>query len=45
MTNSSDTLTPDLAGVKFTAGVDFDFTDSSVTSLPPGAHRPRHRRL
>ncbi|MGB1888117.1 MAG: lamin tail domain-containing protein, partial [Akkermansiaceae bacterium] len=34
--NVSDSVTLDLAGVKFTNGIDFDFTGSSVTSLAPG---------
>lgn len=34
--NISPSVTLDLTGVKFTAGVSFDFTASNVTSLPPG---------
>lgn len=35
--NTSDSVTLDLTGVRFTRGVDFDFTGSAVTSLAPGA--------
>lgn len=35
--NVSDTLTLDLSGVRFTKGIDFDFADGTITSLPPGA--------
>lgn len=35
--NISTSVTLDLRGVRFTEGVLFDFTDSTVTSLPPGA--------
>jgi hypothetical protein len=31
-------VTLDLTGVRFTNGVDFDFTGSQITSLAPGAH-------
>lgn len=31
------TATFDLTGVRFTAGIDFDFTGSAITQLPPGA--------
>ena len=34
--NVSASVTLDLAGVKFTNGIDFDFTGSLVTSLAPG---------
>jgi hypothetical protein len=34
--NISDSVTLDLTGVKFTAGISFDFTGSAVTSLAPG---------
>ncbi|MDA7518286.1 lamin tail domain-containing protein, partial [bacterium] len=34
--NVSDSVTLDLTGVKFTNGIEFDFTGSSVTSLAPG---------
>ncbi len=37
LTNVSDTLTLDLTGVRFVAGVEFDFTGSAVTSLAPAA--------
>ena len=33
--NTSTTETLDLTGVKFTNGIDFDFTGSSITSLAP----------
>ena len=35
--NISDSVTLDLSGIKFTAGVFFDFTGGSVTTLAPGA--------
>jgi len=35
--NISDSLTLDLAGVKFTQGITFDFTGSAITDLVPGA--------
>jgi hypothetical protein len=34
--NISKSVTLDLDGVHFTKGVDFDFTNSAITSLPPG---------
>lgn len=34
--NVSPSLTLSLRGVRFTQGVEFDFTGSSITSLPPG---------
>ena len=34
--NISDTVTLDLRGVKFTAGVEFDFSLGALTTLPPG---------
>lgn len=34
--NISDSVTLDLTGVQFTAGVTFDFTESAITSLSPG---------
>lgn len=34
--NISDTVSLDLTGVRFTVGIQFDFTGSSVTSLGPG---------
>lgn len=34
--NISPSVTLDLAGVRFTQGVEFDFTGSAVTALPPG---------
>ncbi|HAB15750.1 MAG TPA: hypothetical protein DCE44_04790, partial [Verrucomicrobiales bacterium] len=34
--NISSATTLDLAGVRFTQGVAFDFTGSAITSLPPG---------
>lgn len=37
LVNLSPTLTLDLTGVHFSAGVDFTFTGSAVTSLAPGA--------
>ena len=36
--NTSGTETLDLTGIKFTKGVTFDFTGSSVTSLLPGEY-------
>jgi hypothetical protein len=38
LTNVSDTTTLDLTGVKFSAGIDFAFAGSAVTSLAPGEH-------
>ena len=35
--NISDSVTLDLTNVRFSAGVEFDFTGSAVTSLAPGA--------
>lgn len=35
--NTSDTETLDLTGVRFTDGISFDFTNSNVTALEPGA--------
>ena len=35
--NISETVTLDLANIRFTQGVDFDFTGSAITSLAPGA--------
>lgn len=35
--NTSDRVTVDLRGVRFTRGVDFDFTGSALASLAPGA--------
>ncbi len=35
--NISDVVTLDLTNVRFSAGVEFDFTGSAVTSLAPGA--------
>lgn len=35
--NISDSVTLNLTGVRFTQGVDFDFTGSAITSLAPGA--------
>lgn len=37
LTNISSAVTLDLTGVRFTKGVDFDFTGSAITSLAPGA--------
>jgi hypothetical protein len=37
LTNRSTVLTLDLTNVRFTKGVDFDFTGSAITSLAPGA--------
>jgi hypothetical protein len=37
LTNISTTVMLDLTEVKFSNGIDFDFTGSSVTSLAPGA--------
>jgi hypothetical protein len=34
--NISSSVTLDLLGVRFTQGVEFDFTNSAITSLPPG---------
>ena len=34
--NISGSVTLDLRGVRFTQGVEFDFTGSAITSLPPG---------
>lgn len=34
--NISSSITLDLQGVHFTKGVDFDFTGSAITTLPPG---------
>ena len=34
--NISPSVTLDLTGVHFTQGVEFDFTGSAITSLPPG---------
>ena len=34
--NTSETTTLDLTGIRFTSGVEFDFTGSAVTSLLPG---------
>ena len=36
VTNISDTVTIDLTNVRFTEGIEFDFTGSAVTSLGPG---------
>lgn len=36
--NISDSVTLDLEGVRFTEGIEFDFTDSKVSSLGPGEH-------
>ena len=36
VTNTSDTLTIDLTDVRFTEGIDFDFSGSAITSLGPG---------
>jgi len=36
--NTSDTTTLDLTGVTFTAGIDFTFSGSAITSLAPGDH-------
>ncbi|MEX2187214.1 MAG: lamin tail domain-containing protein [Pirellulales bacterium] len=38
LVNTSTTRTLDLTGVKFTDGITFDFTGSSVTSLAPGEY-------
>ncbi len=35
--NISDSITLDLTNVRFTGGIQFDFSGSAVTSLPPGA--------
>lgn len=37
LVNISPSLTLDLANVRFTKGVDFDFAGSAITSLAPGA--------
>ncbi|YCM43553.1 lamin tail domain-containing protein [Verrucomicrobiaceae bacterium 227] len=37
LVNTSSSVTLDLTGVRFTEGVEFDFTGSGVTSLAPGA--------
>lgn len=34
--NTSDSVTLDLTGIRFTSAIEFDFTASSVTSLGPG---------
>lgn len=34
--NISSTVTLDLAGIRFTEGVEFNFTGSAIKSLPPG---------
>ncbi len=34
--NTSDTLTLDLTHVRFTRGIEFDFADAAITTLPPG---------
>ncbi len=34
--NTSDSVTLNLQGVRFTQGVEFDFTGSAISSLPPG---------
>ncbi|MCC6235092.1 MAG: lamin tail domain-containing protein, partial [Verrucomicrobiales bacterium] len=34
--NISPDVTLSLAGIRFTAGVEFDFTGSAITTLPPG---------
>jgi hypothetical protein len=34
--NISSSITLDLHGVRFTKGVEFDFTSAAITSLPPG---------
>ena len=36
VTNTSDVLTIDLTDVRFTEGIDFDFSGSAITSLGPG---------
>ncbi len=38
LTNISTSETLSMAGVHFNAGIEFDFTGSSITSLAPGAH-------
>ncbi|MBN2508247.1 MAG: lamin tail domain-containing protein [Verrucomicrobia bacterium] len=35
--NTSTSITLDLAGVRLTNGIDFNFTTGAVTTLPPGA--------
>lgn len=35
--NVSDVITLDLSGVRFTKGVDFNFSNGTITSLAPGA--------
>ena len=35
--NVSSVITLDLSGVRFTKGIDYDFADGTITSLPPGA--------
>lgn len=37
LVNTSESVTLDLTGIRFTSGVEFDFTGSAITSLPPGA--------
>jgi Lamin Tail Domain len=37
LTNISTSTTLDLTGVRFTQGIDFDFTGSAIASLAPGA--------
>lgn len=37
LANISPTVTLDLAGIRFVNGIEFNFTGSAVTSLPPGA--------
>lgn len=37
LTNISTTVTLDLTGVKFVTGIEFDFSESAITSLAPGA--------
>lgn len=37
LVNTSSSMTLDLTGVRFTEGVEFDFTGSAVTTLAPGA--------
>jgi hypothetical protein len=36
LVNISPTVTLNLAGVRFTQGVEFDFTHGTITNLPPG---------
>lgn len=38
LVNTSTSTTLDLNGIRFTEGVEFDFTGSAVTSLAPGEH-------